>query len=1392
MKLQQLLSPPSFGDVEKDYLARALHIIFLAFLAILVFLALIMLLIGQYKLAPVLGILFMINLPTFWFLRRGFLQLTSIWALLNILGAASYFMYVGEGLQDVALLAFPIIIIVSSLILGRRTFILSVGISLVLLGLITYDEVLGHLYMPELAATLYIDFAVVAILLIVTAIAMYLITDNMQNNLLSIRSELVNRRQVEQSLQKSEAYFRSLIENSNDIITVTEMDGIIRYQSPSIEKILGYKPEEMIGKISFDFVHPDDLPKVLDAFAQGIQNQSDSPNVEYRFRHKDRSWRILEGVGRVQIDETDQVIGIINSRDITERKQMDEALRQSEIEYRSLFENVPDGIYRTTPDGQVLSANPALARMLGYRSERELKEAGDVKSHYLYPKDREKTLRKLEADGEILNSEIALKDKSGNLLYLLENARTIKDEQGRTRYFEGVLTDITERKQAEIELQKRKEDLELINKLNAVINRGDSLDVLIDTLNNEVNQIYSALYCTVYLLSPDEKFLSLQKLTVSPSSIRKIEQWIGQPIQKIDVPVKEGGQIQRHLQNKKGTITSDPKLIQEWMTEFTESTFLSPSLRKLTKMLIPQIHSLLNMGSLLAIPLISNGRTIGLLELASKDIFTENTLNRVHNVSEQITTAILRKQTEEAERDQRTLAEALRETAEILSRSLDVGLVLDQILNIVGRVVPHNSGTVMLIEGGKLQLARSQGYEKHGLSLEKIMDDLNLHDLANLNEIYESRKPVLIPDVTAYPQWKTYPGMEWLRSNLGAPLVIQNSVIGFIFLDSSTPNFFTPLHAQRLQAFADQAAIAVQNARLFEATRRQLEELTALHGVALAGIQTGSVDELIERITQTIGDTFFPDHFGVILLDERENVLRPHPSYHGVSSADVSKSIPLTQGIAGRVAASGQSQRIGDIRHNPDYYQITSETLSELCVPIKLGERVIGVLNAESHQLNFFTEADERLLVTIAGQAAIAIENFNLVERLQGSNFELEKRVNERTAELNQMNVELTHANRTKDEFLANMSHELRTPLNSILGFSETLLEQRRGQLNDKQEQYVELIHSSGQHLLSLINDILEVSKIEAGKLELRPDIISVKEVCESSLNFIKEMAVKKSISIEYNNESSVTSLRADPQRLKQILVNLLSNAVKFTPEKGKVSLDVRINDEKDQIRFSVTDNGIGMARENLPKLFIPFSQIDSSLSRQYEGTGLGLALVLKLTELHGGSVMVESEPGIGSRFTITIPWGEGQPIKTGKDAETSIPVQVLDEPVTIDGQPVKILLAEDNMSNVLTIQEYLSDRGFEVAVAHNGLEAIDQAEGSPPNIILMDIQMPKMDGLKAITRLRTMPKFASVPIIALTALAMPGDRERCLEAGANEYLSKPVSLRELVRMIEKLLGSQT
>ncbi|MEI7644634.1 MAG: ATP-binding protein [Chloroflexales bacterium] len=247
-----------------------------------------------------------------------------------------------------------------------------------------------------------------------------------------------------------------------------------------------------------------------------------------------------------------------------------------------------------------------------------------------------------------------------------------------------------------------------------------------------------------------------------------------------------------------------------------------------------------------------------------------------------------------------------------------------------------------------------------------------------------------------------------------------------------------------------------------------------------------------------------------------------------------------------------------------------------------------------------------------------------------------EKKVEET---LRRANAELARAARTKDEFLANMSHELRTPLNAVLGLSEALQEQVYGPLNVRQHESLSVIESSGRHLLTLINDILDLSKVEAGRLDLQVEFISVADVCQSSLVFVKGMAIKKSIKLAFLLNDQMAEAAVDPKRMKQMLVNLLSNAVKFTPDKGQVSLDVIADAVAGVIRFNVQDTGIGIAPDDKARLFQPFMQLDSSLNRQHEGTGLGLALVRRLAELHGGSVTVESTPGQGSCFTISLPY---------------------------------------------------------------------------------------------------------------------------------------------------------
>ena len=590
--------------------------------------------------------------------------------------------------------------------------------------------------------------------------------------------------------------------------------------------------------------------------------------------------------------------------------------------------------------------------------------------------------------------------------------------------------------------------------------------------------------------------------------------------------------------------------------------------------------------------------------------------------------------------------------------------------------------------------------------------------------------------------------------------------------------------------------------RAEEQIQRQLKHLSALRMIDIAISSSFDLHVILDVVLQQVFLRLGVDASVVLLFNPHLQTIEYAASRGFRSNALYHTRLQLGEGYASRAVLERKTIHIPDLLEKgsklASSLQLENESFMDYYgVPLIAKGEVKGVL--EIYQRSHISADPEWLdfLEALAGQAAIAIDNAQLFENLQRSNAELERRVIERTAELNQTNAELERANKVKDEFLANMSHELRTPLTSILGLSESLLEQRPDPLSDRQQRSLQVIEASGTHLLALINDVLDLSKIEAGKFDYYPQIISVDELCQSSLAFVREQATKRSVTVTYINETPVSKIYADPRRLKQILINLLTNAIKFTSENGSVTLQVNADLEQDLIQFSVIDNGIGIAPEDLQRLFQPFVQVDSGLNRQQEGTGLGLALVQKLTDLHGGSVEVESEVGKGSRFTINLASKQDEIAKL--ESPQSLPVHPVNGQTDKTGIPSDaseprgiIILADDNMANILTIGEYLESHRYKVIVAHDGVEAIEKAEANNPGIILMDIQMPGMDGLEATRQLRANPRFVDTPIIGLTALAMPGDRERCLLAGVSEYMSKPVGLKTLKQTIENLLQARS
>ncbi|HEY1550674.1 MAG TPA: ATP-binding protein, partial [Kofleriaceae bacterium] len=374
-------------------------------------------------------------------------------------------------------------------------------------------------------------------------------------------------------------------------------------------------------------------------------------------------------------------------------------------------------------------------------------------------------------------------------------------------------------------------------------------------------------------------------------------------------------------------------------------------------------------------------------------------------------------------------------------------------------------------------------------------------------------------------------------------------------------------------------------------------------------------------------------------------------------------------------------------------------------------------------------------------------------------------------------------ANRAKTEFLAHMSHELRTPLNAVLGLSEALLERIFGELNDAQSSTLATIYSSGRHLLELINDVLDIARVEAGKLPIDAEQTALRPLLDESTALVAAQLAAKAQRLVIELSPALPPVEIDRRRIKQVLINLLGNAVKFSPRGATVTL--RASPTETGIEIAVSDTGPGIAAENLTRIFEPFVTLDPSLSRAHDGAGLGLALAKRIVELHGGNLRVTSELGNGATFTLELPIASAY---VATDTTDALRVRRPSPPTPFASAKTTLLLAEDNAATVLAVRSFLETKGYIVRVASDGPTALAEGLSADIAAVLMDVQLPGMDGLEVTRRIRAAGGIEK-PIIALTAHAMPGDEQRCLAAGATAYMAKPVQLRQLAAVLERLVG---
>ena len=725
-------------------------------------------------------------------------------------------------------------------------------------------------------------------------------------------------------------------------------------------------------------------------------------------------------------------------------------------------------------------------------------------------------------------------------------------------------------------------------------------------------------------------------------------------------------------------------------------------------------------------PLIAGGEVLGVLTVDSLTPGTYSVADAeaVAAFAHHAALAIANARLLEAEQRRRRAAIALQEAFMALSGLLEPEQVYQETLDQLARIAPYDSAAIFIYDE-ETRVARpvaARGVPTDVLEEMVYGTSFNLHvdnDPLFLGSI-ETGRPVILHDAQADDRFFKTEGTEYIRGWMGVPMLTGDRIIGLLTLDSRQVGAFDEDTALRTLTFAAQAGLALENARLFQETQANLQEITRLHRSYLQ-----------ERWEEFLAEEGAQRHAGY-LFDQRK--VRP--------AGDLWRPEIEMAVARGRTLAltAEDEELIGD----------DGDAKSALVVPLQLRGQTIGVLDFfEPDRDRTWSEDDIALVEAVAAQVALAVENARAYEELR------------KTA------VQLREMDTLKSQFLANMSHELRTPLNSIIGFSRVMLKGIDGPVTDLQRTDLTSIYNNGQHLLGLINDVLDISRIEAGKIELVFEPVDLRSIIDGVMSTAVGLVKDKPVQLIQKVSDDLPIVRADSTRIRQVLLNLMSNAAKFT-EKG--SITVRTWADNEHVTITVADTGIGVPEEYREKIFEEFQQVDGSATRSVGGSGLGLAICRRFVELHSGHIWMESEVGVGSAFTFTIPIFGPDYVK---DPELAA--------LEIDPDRRLVLAVEDSEEIVGFYRRYLERHGYQVISLAEGSRAPLWVRELSPFALLLDVVLPDVDGWAVLEKLKSSRETAHVPVIVCSIL---DEEARGLSLGAAAYLTKPVLEGDLLQAL--------
>lgn len=819
----------------------------------------------------------------------------------------------------------------------------------------------------------------------------------------------------------------------------------------------------------------------------------------------------------------------------------------------------------------------------------------------------------------------------------------------------------------------------------------------------------------------------------------------------------------------------------------------------------------LGLRSFIVLPLRVVNRDIGAIWIGSSEVYraTDRDLRIYQSFAEQTSISLeasrLLTQTNRRARQLETSAQV----SQFASSILDLDVLLPRLVDLIRNSFNYDHVQVFLMdrEGDYAVLRASTG--EAGRQLLSIGHKLQKGSYSVIGTVTAQNKPILALDTgQADVVHRPNAYLPHTRSEMALPLVVKGKVVGALDVQSNRANAFSEEDVTVLTILAAQISVAIDNARLFEQAEHRANDMSLLFAVTTAAASAESLAGALQNVAEDLRDSLSALSVGIYLptryADEINGEMVTMMNIAAVAGSDQPRSeisevkVGDPKNVIGTSAANFRSVIINKVEEENLYLPLVVSARSAVVVPLTSASQLIGLITMEHAEAFAYDHETLTLLQTMGGTLSAIIQNAQLLEQVQ------------------KQNDQLRELDRIKSEFLANMSHELRTPLNSIIGFSRVILKGIDGPLTEMQEQDLSTIYNSGQHLLGLINDILDQAKIASGKMDLKIDYFDLKPVVEGVRSIGIGLVKDKPININLDIQSGLQQVYGDEFRTRQVLLNLVSNASKFTTE-GSITLKVYAIDDANRgqkmVRVDVIDTGIGIAQKDMPLLFEAFRQIDSSLTRTAGGTGLGLPISKSLVEMQGGDMLVHSQLNVGSTFSITVPTGPVVKPEKKSGLVTQEIKMTLESPavtpesngtevhetlrvsnaalqgegrVTTTTMPMmmtkrQVLLIEDNQDRVDQFRRMIQREGFDVFTASIPLEAEAMASGLRPTLIIMDVNFANGAGWNILAKLKERDDTFDIPIIVAT---LSDEKERVEALGVQAFLQHPVMPEEMINAV--------